>query len=243
MKCSTSAKWAVNSQLKSRVSSMFLCLMPAIRSLFPPIPTSSDRPSRMFICRLLTPVIADLISTSNIFWTGGLSEINKAGNTEDLDVCVSHAINSFGRLVCTGATDFAASLEQAHIMLDVIEIFLGHSSWKTRVFGMLAIRVMTLCNITACWGEQGVDLGSRMRRMLTTCLSDPWIEVARGASNSLSFLLQYGILDVSFTFSIFSLQTSSPHIAVNLKTHLYGRDSVSLIHVSVRSQPSSASKF
>ncbi|VDM02366.1 unnamed protein product [Schistocephalus solidus] len=226
-------KWAGLAQLKSRLSTLFLCLPSVLSYAFsqnpddeqagsaPLPPPYSLAPSvvpppasRFSLLLLLTPLLADLVSTSNVFWTGGRSEAvaNKeatADGMDDLDMCLGIAINEFGRLSCAGHSDVVSALSNVELMLSCIETLLAHPSWKTRVFGLLTIRVMPLANITAFWtigapGSVDIDarrlaLGQRLRATVTACLLDPWIEVSRAASEALSCLIQYNVLK-TFTF-------------------------------------------
>uniref|UniRef100_A0A0X3PL75 Proteasome activator complex subunit 4A n=1 Tax=Schistocephalus solidus TaxID=70667 RepID=A0A0X3PL75_SCHSO len=226
--CSPSLKWAGLAQLKSRLSTLFLCLPSVLSYAFsqnpddeqagsaPLPPPYSLAPSvvpppasRFSLLLLLTPLLADLVSTSNVFWTGGRSEAvaNKeatADGMDDLDMCLGIAINEFGRLSCAGHSDVVSALSNVELMLSCIETLLAHPSWKTRVFGLLTIRVMPLANITAFWtigapGSVDIDarrlaLGQRLRATVTACLLDPWIEVSRAASEALSCLIQYNVL-------------------------------------------------
>ncbi|KAL7062278.1 hypothetical protein AAHC03_01850 [Spirometra sp. Aus1] len=226
--CSPGLKWAGLSQLKSRLSTLFICLPSVLSYAFSqnpsdehaasatlPLPYSSATSvvpppaSRFSLLLLLTPLLADLVSTSNLFWTGGRSEAvaskeATADGMDDLDMCLGIAINEFGRLSCAGHSDIASALANVEVMLNCIETLLAHPSWKTRVFGLLTIRVMPLANITAFWTTDAPDnadvdarrlaLGQRLRATVTACLSDPWIEVSRAASEALSCLIQYNVL-------------------------------------------------
>uniref|UniRef100_A0A5K3FBT1 BLM10_mid domain-containing protein n=1 Tax=Mesocestoides corti TaxID=53468 RepID=A0A5K3FBT1_MESCO len=199
--CSSGVKRLVSQQLEARLSSLYVFLSHVLMKAFPSNPpANSSCPSRFSMFLLLTPLIADLVSTSNFFWTNGKSGLNRnpgdAQSFDDLEVCIGRAINDFGCLVCTGHTQTDLSLAQASQLLDIIGVFLSHWSWKTRAFGMHFMKVVALCNATAFWRREagGEELCSRIKQKLTRALADPWVEVARGACEAVAILLRYGIL-------------------------------------------------
>lgn len=216
--------------IKSRLSSYMNCLSSVLNYSMPQISAELDDAnddyanlltSRNGLSTLLAPIFADLASTSNLFWTGGRSEVNRGpsevgSSLGDLETTVGRACNDFCHMVCTGHTEASLSFRQAARLLDCIEVFVvGHASWKTRIFGLLLQSSLITANLSVFLNSspEAEALRQRIKRVLVEALADPWIEVARSACETLSVLVRFGVLNVS-TCKDFPLSLAAAYLAL-----------------------------
>nr|CDS15427.1 Proteasome activator complex subunit 4 [Echinococcus granulosus] len=196
LNCSSRMKWLVSQQIKARLSTLVSVLPRVINGAFSTNPAlESVGASRDAVLLLLAPLLADVVSSSNFFWTAGKSVKNEDGKNE-LNKCIATALRSLYGKVSMGHTCAELSLTQANRMLDIVEVFLLHSSWKTRIYGLKLVRRLVVCNICSFWRRDahGKELRARLKSHLNEALTDPWIEVARDASDAIAYILQLGIL-------------------------------------------------
>lgn len=199
LNCSSRIKWLVSQQIKARLSTLFSVLPNVINGAFPTNPASgSVGASRDAVFLLIAPLLADIVSSSNSFWAASRSARNEDGKDE-LNKLIATALSLFYRNVSMGHTCVELSLTQANRMLDFVEVFLLHSSWKTRIYGLKLVRRLVVCNICSFWRRDahGEELRARLKSYLDVALADPWIEVARDACEAIAYLLQLGVLKVS----------------------------------------------
>ncbi|KAL5111201.1 Proteasome activator complex subunit 4 [Taenia crassiceps] len=180
LNCSSRIKWLVSQQIKARLSTLFSVLPSIIDNAF------STNPA---------PESMNIVSSSDFFWTASRSTKNDDGKDE-LNKRIATALSLFYRNVSTGHTCVELSLTQANRMLDFVGVFLLHSSWKTRIYGLKLVRCLVVCNICSFWrrDRHGEELRTRLKSYLNEALADPWIEVARDACEAIAYLLQLGVL-------------------------------------------------
>ncbi|KAL5961925.1 Proteasome activator complex subunit 4A [Taenia solium] len=196
LNCSSRMKWLVLQQIKARLSTLFSVLPSVINGAFSTNPApGSVGVSRNAVFLLIAPLLADIVSSSNFFWTASGSARKEDGKDE-LNKRIATALSLFYRNVSMGHTCVELSLAQANRMLDFVEVFLLHSSWKTRIYGLKLVRRLLVCNICPFWRRDvyGEKLRSRLKSYLDEALADPWIEVARDACEAIACILQLGIL-------------------------------------------------
>ncbi|VDM16820.1 unnamed protein product [Hydatigera taeniaeformis] len=195
LNCSPRMKWLVSQQIEARLSTLFSILSSVINGAFPVNPTpGSVNSSRDVVFLLIAPLLADIVSSSDFFWTANRSTGNE-NSKDELNKRIATALFSFYRNVLMGHTCVELSLTQASHMLDFVGIFLLHSSWKTRICGLKLMRRLVVFNICSFWrsDERSKDLRTRLKGYLDEALTDPWVEVAREACETIAFILQLGI--------------------------------------------------
>ncbi|KAM3180659.1 hypothetical protein ACTXT7_015859 [Hymenolepis weldensis] len=196
LNCSRRTKFFVRKQIALRLCFLMNTLLDNIWSTFPTnaCPNSSSE-SAFDIFYRLAPLLADHFATTDSFWTDGRSK--KDGNLVDsLDIRIINLLRRLGKIAIMGHTNTGVGITQANRMLDFFEVFLRHSEWKTRLFGLMLMKCLAL-NTSTFWitDEAGDALRTRLKRRLCELLADPWIDVAKTASTAISECLNLSILE------------------------------------------------
>lgn len=194
LNCSQRTKFLVAKQIALRLHCLMYLLVDNIWSAYPMniLPDSSPE-SAFDVFYRLAPLLADYVASSDCFWTAGLSK-NEANRSDPLDRCIGKLFYRIGELAIMGHTNSDIIMTQANQMMDFFDVFLLHSEWKTRIFGLILMNLM-ICHVSAFWktDDAAEALRVRLKRRLCDLLADPWIDVAQKASNTLTYALQLSI--------------------------------------------------
>lgn len=167
---------------------MFERLPEVLNNAFPANPSSNSQSGQTTFLRI-APLLADFMSSSDFFWNP-----NSKNFEDDLTTRVSDTFLFFYKQITPGHTNAELSLAHARCIMDIEEVFVLHNSWKIRISGLRLIRMLMICNISTIWRCE--ELRLRLKRLLCGALSDPRVEVARDACDSIARSLQLGILKV-----------------------------------------------
>ncbi|KAM7540871.1 hypothetical protein Aperf_G00000027912 [Anoplocephala perfoliata] len=190
LNCSQRTKFLVAKQIAFRLHCLMYLLVDNVWSAYP-MNTLPDSPSESTfeIFYRLAPLLADYAASSDYFWT---AELPKKQAT--LDRCIGKLFYRIGELAVMGHTNSDLVMTQANRMLDFFDVFLLHNEWKTRIFGLILMKLI-ICHVSAFWktDDAGETLRTRLKRRLCDLLADPWIDVAQKASNTLTYALQLSV--------------------------------------------------
>lgn len=194
----------------------------AMRTDDPLSPLASAPPSLVQFCVQLSPLLADVCSTGNLYkrisHQLGMGAFSSAGFTraliegtgdehlDGLESGVGLVLYRLSLIPLAGQNDPETAVRAC---LDLTHHFLKHSSWKTRGIGLLFLRNLVVMNLAAFWEmdqrtrKSGTEstykqLIQRLQQSVEDQLSDQWIEVCQLAMFTLAVLIQTGLLKVSF---------------------------------------------
>ncbi|KAA3681979.1 proteasome activator subunit 4 [Paragonimus westermani] len=212
--------------LTNRLRCMYACLPTMLIHAFPVAvrldnPKSfvvSNPPSLVQFCVQLSPLLADVCSTGNLYkrisHQLGMGAFSSAGFTraliegtgdehlDGLESGVGLVLYRLSLIPLAGQNDPETAVKAC---LDLTHHFLKHSSWKTRGIGLLLLRNLVVMNLAAFWemdqrsrAGQVADnyslLLQRLQQSVEDQLTDQWIEVCQLAMFTLAVLIQTGLL-------------------------------------------------
>ncbi|KAF5402435.1 Proteasome activator complex subunit 4 [Paragonimus heterotremus] len=212
--------------LTNRLRCMYACLLTMLIHAFPVAVRLDDPktfqmsnpPSLVQFCVQLSPLLADVCSTGNLYkrisHQLGMGAFSSAGFTraliegtgdehlDGLESGVGLVLYRLSLIPLAGQNDPETAVNAC---LDLTHHFLKHSSWKTRGIGLLLLRNLVVMNLAAFWemdqrSRAGQIAGNynlllqRLQQSVEDQLTDQWIEVCQLAMFTLAVLIQTGLL-------------------------------------------------
>ncbi|KAM3176516.1 hypothetical protein ACTXT7_006387 [Hymenolepis weldensis] len=191
--CSQRTKISVGKQMALCAYTLMSELIRNVRSAYPTnaLPNSSSESAFDLFYRL-APLLADHVATSDYFWTEGKSK----GRDDPLDKCIARVLSTLPQIATKGHTNIDVEITQANRMMDFFDVFLRHSEWKTRFYGLMLIKNLSVV-VSIFWkrNKTGAALRNCLKRRLCKLLEDPWIDVAKMASTTISNSLNLSLLE------------------------------------------------
>ncbi|VDL22431.1 unnamed protein product [Hymenolepis diminuta] len=191
--CSQRIKISVGKQMVLCAYTLMNELIKNVKSAYPTnaLPNSSSK-SVFDLFYRLAPLLADHVATSDYFWTKGKSK----GRDDPLDKCIASVLSRLPQIATKGHTNIDVEIAQANRMMDFFDVFLRHSEWKTRFYGLILMKNLSVV-VSVFWkrNEIGATLRTRLKRCLCELLADPWIDVAEMASTTISNSLNLSLLE------------------------------------------------